>query len=59
MDMNEVEKLKGLPEIKERGENYPEYEDWIFYSKNTVYYFIDNKVNSISLNDFNRNILTD
>jgi len=57
--MNEVEKLKGLPEIKERGENYPEYEDWIFYSKNTVYYFIDNKVNSISLNDFNRNILTD
>jgi hypothetical protein len=59
MNMNEVEKLKGLPEIKESGENYPEYEDWIFYSKNTVYYFIENKVNSISLNDFNGTILTD
>jgi len=58
MNMNEVEKLKGLPEIKESDEKYPEYEDWIFYSKNIVYYFIENKVNSISLNDFNGNILT-
>ena len=59
MNMNEVEILKGLPEIKDSSENYPEYEDWIFCSKNTAYYFIGNKVNSISLHDFNGNIFTD
>jgi hypothetical protein len=59
MNMNEVEKLKGLPEIKNSSESSPEYEDWIFCSKNTAYYFIENKVNSISLHDFSGNIFTD
>jgi len=59
MNMNEVEKLKGLPEIKDSNENYTEYEDWIFCLKNTAYDFIENKVNRISLHDFNGNIFID
>jgi len=49
MNMNEVEKIKGLPEKKEHSENFPEIEEWFYYSKNTAYLFVDNKVYDISL----------
>jgi len=52
MNMNEVEKIKGLPEKKNNCEDYPEQEEWIFYSKNTAYLFVENKVYDISLCDF-------
>jgi hypothetical protein len=58
MNMNEVEKIKGLPEKKENFEDYPEMEEWIFCSENTTYLFIENKVHDITLFNFNRNYLT-
>jgi hypothetical protein len=59
MNMNEVEKIIGLPERKENWEDYPEQEEWIFYSKNTSYLFIDNKVFDITLYNFNGNYLAE
>lgn len=53
LNMNEVEKINGLPEKKENWEDYPEQEEWIYCSKNTSYLFIDKKVYDISLYDFN------
>ena len=52
MNMNEVEKIKRLPEKKNDCEDYPEQEEWIFYSKNTAYLFVENKLYDISLCDF-------
>jgi len=58
MNMNEVEKIKGLPEKIETSDEFPEMVDWFYYSKNIVYYFIDNKVDDISFHDFNGNYFT-
>jgi hypothetical protein len=58
MNMNEVEKIKGLPEKKETWEDYPEQEEWIFYLKNTSYLFIDNKVYDITRCNLGENYLT-
>ena len=52
MNMKEVEKIKGLPEKKKNCEGFPEQEEWIFYSKNTAYLFVENKLYDISLCDF-------
>ena len=52
MDMNEVEKIKGLPERKENWENFPEQEEWFYSTKDTFYLFIENKVYDITLYKF-------
>ena len=44
MNINEVEKLKGLPEIKDRSENYPEYEIGYFVQKISLMIFIKIKL---------------
>jgi hypothetical protein len=59
MNMNEVKKIKGLPEKQENYENYSEMVEWHYYSNNTVYLFIDHKVYDISFHDFNENYLTE
>ena len=52
MDINEVEKIKGMPGEKDKNENYPELEEWLYRSKNTSYLFVDNKVYDITLYKF-------
>ena len=58
MNMNEVEKIKGLPDKKENSDKFPEMADWFYFSKDIVYYFIDNKVFDIIFHDFNGSILS-
>ena len=58
MNMNEVEKIKGLPETQESSEYYPEMEEWFYPSTNTAYLFIENKVYDITLHNFSENYLT-
>ena len=58
MNMKEVEKIKGLPDLIETSDDYPEMVDWFYFSKDIAYDFEDNKVYSISFSDFNGTILT-
>jgi len=58
MNMNDVEKIKGLPDKIETSDKFPEMVDWLYFSKDIVYYFIDNKVYDISFHDFNGKFLT-
>jgi len=58
MNMNEVEKIKGLPETQESSENFPEIEEWFYPSNNTAYLFVENKVYDITHYNFSEDYLT-
>jgi len=58
MNMNEVEKIKGVPEENVIYDKYSEMVEWHYYSKNITYLFIDNKVYEISFYNFDESYLT-
>ena len=58
MNMNEVEKIKGLPETQESSEKHPEIEEWFYPSNNTTYLFVENKVYDITHYNFSEDYLT-
>jgi len=58
MNMNDVKKIKGLPETQESSEKFPEIEEWFYPSNNTAYLFVEFKVYDISQYNFSEDYLT-